>query len=199
MAKRDLILDCDGVIIDSITFIYKMLEENGIKPGEYEKVYAFLEKYKKWEQLIKDVGHINDSIYHINRIIESKKFREVSVATHVINMEEAKAKVEYLRAEIPNLSRIHIIHKRLPKTAFFSIDLIRNSVFVDDYDGNLDEWADAGGYPVKFSTKEGKISSYPVINNLGLLIDLEKAGAFGNHQSQKVKSLTVNKLGYYND
>ena len=45
------------------------------------------------------------------------------------------------------------------------------AILVDDYAGNLKEWENEGGIPVKFSTKlNGK--GYPVIDRLDALLSM---------------------------
>ena len=46
------------------------------------------------------------------------------------------------------------------------------AILVDDYSGNLKEWSEEGGIPIKFSEKNNK--KYTTINKLDMLIDLFK-------------------------
>ena len=68
MEKYNLYIDFDGVILDTITPLYKEIEEKKIKK---ENLTKFYEKYP-WDTIIKDKYIINDSIECIFKLIKTK-------------------------------------------------------------------------------------------------------------------------------
>ena len=47
----------------------------------------------------------------------------------------------------------------------------KGAILIDDYSGNLREWAEEGGIPVKFSNQE-EPEEFVVINDLTRIIDM---------------------------
>ena len=55
MQKLKLYLDCDGVILDTINFTYKMIKERGISEDKIDDFFKNL----SWENLIEEAREIN--------------------------------------------------------------------------------------------------------------------------------------------
>jgi len=163
MEKKNLYIDFDGVILDTLSVIYKEMEEKEMKSEE--EIKDFLKNYK-WETIIKDKYIINNSIENIQKIIDSDKFN-LSILTHVISLEEAILKIKYLRKYFKDITIIPC-PKQISKTKMVHT---KDSILVDDYAGNLREWEKSGGIPVRFSTK-GNGKGYLVVKELNELIDL---------------------------
>ena len=140
---KDLYIDFDGVIYNSIDVSYKMAEEENINK-DYES-YAF---------------------NCIQKIIDSSKFN-VFILTHVVSLKEAELKVELVRKHIKNITIIPV-PKRLSKAEIVNV---KNAILVDDYPENLREWKKAGGIGVRFDLDmDGK--GFPVIDKLDELIEM---------------------------
>ena len=64
---KNLYIDFDGVILDTITYLYRDLEESGKNYTDEEKKNFYINY--NWENVIKDELIINDSINCIKKII----------------------------------------------------------------------------------------------------------------------------------
>ncbi len=162
----NLYIDFDGVILDTIPYLDKVVEEHNIKNEEEDKkraLYAILD----WNKIVNETPEINDSIKSIEKLRKSKKFN-IAILTHVNSMQEAIAKINFLEEKLPDITKI-IVPKAVSKTKMLET---RNSILVDDYGGNLDEWHEEGGIAIKFSTKIGKVYKYKSISKLDQLLEM---------------------------
>lgn len=162
----NLYIDFDGVILDTIPYLDKILLESKIEEHEEEQKRNLLASID-WEKLILETSEINDSIKCIEKLRESKKFN-IAILTHVNSMHEAVAKINYLETKLPDITKI-IVPKAVSKTKMLET---KNAILVDDYGVNLDEWSQEGGIAIKFSTKDDKIYKYKSISKLDQLLDL---------------------------
>lgn len=163
MKKKNLYIDFDGVILDTITPTYEEMEKENIHSVEEAK--EFFKKYK-WENVINDKYIINNSIDDIKEIINSEKFN-LAILTHVNSLEEAILKIKYLRKYFKDITIIPC-PKEISKTKMVHTE---DSILVDDYAGNLREWEKERGIPVRFSRK-GNGKGYIVVKRLKELIEL---------------------------
>ncbi len=161
----NLYIDFDGVVLDTITPMYKMLEEEKIDRKDSEKVVEFL-KRTDYNEIIKKSPEINNSISAIKKIIDSNKFN-VNILTHVVTLEEGVVKTEFIRKYFKDITMI-LVPKQISKTKMVHT---KDSILVDDYAGNLRSWEKEGGIPVRFSTKLNS-KGFKVVDNLENLIDL---------------------------
>ena len=161
----NLYIDFDGVVLDTITPMYKMLEEEKIDRKDSEKVVEFL-KRTDYNEIIKKSPEINNSISAIKKIIDSNKFN-VNILTHVVTLEEGVVKTEFIRKYFKDITMI-LVPKQISKTKMVHT---KDSILVDDYAGNLRSWEKEGGIPVRFSTKLNS-KEFKVVDNLENLIDL---------------------------
>ncbi len=168
MERKNLYIDFDGVVLDTIDVLYKEMEElreKGISLETEEEKRNFFKNYN-WHNLINDNLIINDSINCIQKIIDTDRFN-INILTHVISLEEAVAKVKYIRRHLKNITIIPV-PKQISKTKMVHT---KDAILVDDYSGNLREWEKEGGIPVRFSKKRnGK--GFKVINKLDELIEM---------------------------
>ncbi len=163
---KNLYIDFDGVILDTITITYNMIAENNIAFDDQEAKKVFY-KNLDWEKLLETTPIINDGIECIKKIINSNKFN-VSILTHVISLEEAVAKVKYIRKFFEDITIIPV-PKEISKTKMVHTE---DSILIDDYSGNLREWEAEGGIGIRFSTKlNGK--GFKVINKLDQILEME--------------------------
>lgn len=163
---KQLYIDFDGVILDTITYPYEYVEKNlglEINMENMGKFYRELD----WKPFLKKVPVINDSISCIQKIIDSGEFN-ISILTHITTLEEAIEKVKYIRKYFKDLTIIPV-PRGISKTKMVHT---KGAILIDDYTTNLKEWTEAGGIGVRFSPKlSGK--GYPVIDHLDQILDLE--------------------------
>ncbi len=163
MEKINLYIDFDGVVLDTITKLYKDLEERHII--EEKDILKFFQDYN-WNELVTDELIINDSISCIQKIIDSDKFN-LNILTHINSLEEAVAKIRYLRKHFKDITIIPC-PKEISKTKMVHT---KDAILIDDYAGNLREWEQDGGIPVRFSKKNnGK--GYRVLDRLDKIIEM---------------------------
>lgn len=163
---KQLYIDFDGVILDTITYPYEYVEKKlglEINVENMGKFYSELD----WKQFLKKVPVINDSISCIQKIIDSGKFN-VSILTHITTLEEAVEKVKYIRKYFKDITVIPV-PKKISKTKMVHT---KGAILIDDFAGNLNEWTEAGGIGVRFSPKLSS-KGYPVIDRLDQIMDLE--------------------------
>lgn len=161
---KNLYIDFDGVILDTITYLYRDLEESGKNYTDEEKKNFYINY--NWENVIKDELIINDSINCIKKIIESNKFN-LSILTHVNSIKEAVLKINYLRKYFKDITIIPC-PKEVSKTKMIHT---KDAILIDDYSGNLREWKSEGGIPIKFSLGV-EPNEFVVIKKLDEIIDL---------------------------
>lgn len=172
---KNLYIDFDGVIVDTIPAIYDYLASHGLtlkdKDGYskdrdlFNQVSALIAAYD-FEKLLNEVDEINDAFKHIEQLTNSGKFK-LHVLTHVNSLEEGIAKVNYIQTRLRGLTVI-MVPKKLSKTQMVEP---RNAILVDDYIGNLAEWEASGGHAILFNS-ELQEKGYPVINSLNTLMEL---------------------------
>lgn len=162
MEKKNLYIDFDGVILDTITPLYEEYQKQNIKD---ENRTEFYENYP-WQTIIDDKYIINNAIEDIQEIIDSNKFN-LSILTHVNSLNEAVLKVKYLRRYFKDITIIPV-PKAISKTEMIHT---HNSILVDDYAGNLREWKAAGGIGIRFN-QEGKGKGFETIKDLREIIDM---------------------------
>ena len=92
MEKKNLYIDFDGVILDTMTPIFEDYEKQKITK-ETEK--DFFINYP-WNNIVNDTYIIGDAINDIYKILESNKFN-LSILTHINSLNEGVLKINYLR------------------------------------------------------------------------------------------------------
>ena len=165
---KRLYIDFDGVVLDTIPILYEKLNINNDSPNsdsQEERIKKFVTF--DYREIIKDKYILNDSINCIKKLIESKKF-EISFLSHVHSLDEAIVKIKYLRHYFKDEATIIIVPGKVSKTKMVHSE---GAILVDDYSGNLREWQESGGIPVRFS-KELESKGFKVINRLDQLIDM---------------------------
>lgn len=163
-----LYIDFDGVILDTIPVLNKELIDNNVDLSNDLEIRKFFSNLD-WEKVIETTPQLNDSIECIKRVIKSGRYDDVKVLTHVNSEKEINVKKKYISSYIPNLEVIGV-PKTIKKNNFF--DNIENSILIDDYAPNLDEWDNAGGISIKFGTTN-KESNYPKISRIDQILNIE--------------------------
>lgn len=163
----NLYIDFDGVIMNTIEVGYDMFDKLGIEKNE-DNVGKFYSELN-WKDFInKKCSQINDSIDCIKKIIDSGLFN-VSILSHVVSLDEAVAKIEYIRKYFKDITFIPV-PKKISKTKMVHT---KNSILIDDYAGNLREWTGEGGIGIRFSEKMNGKGFIP-INRLDQIIEIVK-------------------------
>lgn len=162
---KQLYIDFDGVILDTMTKSYEELNKRGIDLKDKEKVMAFFRELD-WKKLIEETEPINDSINEIKKICESKKFN-VYILTHINSTNEMVEKIKYLHENLPQVTIVSV-PKEIPKTEVVNASA---AILIDDYSGNIKEWQKKLGIGIKF-VKELEGSDYPEITHLSQVIDM---------------------------
>ena len=73
---KQLYIDFDGVILDTMTKSYEELKKENIDRKDQDKVMEFFRNLD-WKKLIEETEEINDSINEIKKICDSKKFNVI--------------------------------------------------------------------------------------------------------------------------
>ena len=161
MQKIKLYLDCDGVILDTINFTYKMIKERGISEDKIDDFF----KHLSWKNLIEEAGEINNSI---EKIKELSKHFDVEILTHVNSEEEIREKFKYFSKVLPDI-KLNVVPKIIKKG-----DIVnpKGAILVDDFMPNLEYWYEMGGIPIKFSDTNKKCK-FTKINDLLELLEID--------------------------
>ena len=162
MEKKNLYIDFDGVILDTMTPIFEDYEKQKITK-ETEK--DFFINYP-WNNIVNDTYIIGDAINDIYKILESNKFN-LSILTHINSLNAGVLKINYLRKYFKDITIIPC-PKEIPKTKMIET---KDAILIDDYAGNLRDWEKEGGIPVRFSLK-GNGKGFKTVKELKEIIEM---------------------------
>ena len=163
---KNLYIDFDGVIMDTISKTYKMMDEQNIDRKDNDKVREFYENVN-WKKLLAESNEINGALSKVKKLNDSNYFN-VAILTHVNSLTETIEKVKFIRKYYSDITIIPV-PKAISKTKMVHT---KDAILVDDYSGNLVEWCKEGGIGIKFSVDLEK-STFPVIDDLDKLFDLD--------------------------
>lgn len=161
MEKKNLYIDFDGVILDTITPLYEDCKKEKISNNTKD----FYANYP-WHKIINDKYIINDAINDIQKIIDCNRFN-LAILTHVNSLNEAVLKVKYLRKYFKDITIIPV-PKEISKTKMIHT---KDSILIDDYAGNLREWEKEKGIGIRFNL-EGEDKGFKNIKDLKEIIDM---------------------------
>lgn len=162
---KNLYIDFDGVILDTMTKTYEELDKIGIDKKDFKKVSEYF-RTANWKKIIEETEEINDSISEIKKICASKKFN-VYILTHVNSTNEMVEKIKYLHKNLPQVTVVSV-PKEIPKTEVVNPSA---AILIDDFSGNIKEWQKKLGIGIKF-VKELEHGNYPEITHLSEVIDM---------------------------
>ena len=157
---KDLYIDFDGVIKDTIKVSYKMMEDKKIDLRDRPKVIEFY-KQLDWEYLLKISAEIK------NALISEEGTFSPKILTTVNSLNEIKAKLSDIKKNCKNITVISA-SSGIEKSVLVNP---KNSILVDDYSGNLISWQNSGGIPVKFANETS--SEFTTINTLEVFTEKE--------------------------
>jgi len=162
---KNLYIDFDGVILDTINVTYELLKKEGIDKKDILSVQKFYSELD-WKWLLKTTPVINDAIECIIKINNTGRFN-VSILTHINSLDEAIEKVKYIRKYFNDITVIPV-PKAISKTKMVHT---KDAILIDDYDKNLVDWIKEGGIGILFST-ELEDKGYTVIDRLDKILDM---------------------------
>ena len=163
---KNLYIDFDGVIMDTIKVTYDMLDRLEVNREDFEKMSEFYENLN-WKKILSLTPIINDSFNCIKKLLCCEKFN-IAILTHVNSLDEAVAKINYIRKYIKDITVIPV-PREISKTKVCKSE---GAILVDDYSGNLRDWEKEGGIGIQFSTDLNKDKGFKVIDKLEQLIDM---------------------------
>ena len=158
---KKLYIDFDGVILDTNTKLYEEA-----KKQHYDKNDNEFYKNFDFKTILNDEIILNDSINSIKKILDSNLF-DVSILTHCSSFKEGIDKMDYIRKYFKDIS-IVMCPKEVSKSRLVHS---KNAILIDDYKGNLEEWASEGGIPIKFS-KYSTSNDFTAIDRLDKIIEM---------------------------
>ena len=165
---KNLYIDFDGVILDTITPVYNLAKKLNLDVKTQTKEIGLLFSKIDWETLIEESEELSNSINSIKKLKYSKMFN-ISILTHINSLKEAKAKIEFINNLFDDLTIIPV-PKSCSKTMMTQT---KDAILVDDYSGNLREWEKSGGIGVKY-TKEKEECEFINITSLEQLLEIFK-------------------------
>ena len=142
---RDLYIDCDGVIFNTIKPAFKEMKSLGVDLDNQDAITDYFRKCD-WNKLIELGGPINNSIEKIKILYESNEFERVNVATHRCSYLEGVIKRNKFNNLIPHIN-IFTIPKDIPKQ--FALKAPGN-ILIDDAKRKIEEWVNDGGIGILF-------------------------------------------------
>ena len=163
---KNLYIDFDGVIMDTMRVTYDMLDRLEVDRKNNEKMTEFYANLN-WKKLLMSTPIINDGFNCLKKVFNCGKFN-VAILTHVNSLDEAVAKINYIRKYFKDITIIPV-PREISKT---QICLSKDAILIDDYSGNLKEWEQEGGIGIQFSIDLEKDKGFPVINRLDKIIDM---------------------------
>lgn len=166
-------IDCDGVILDTVTGLfdeYDRLNNEGANLGRV----TYLQQLN-WREWLRQAPIINDSI----TILKEHDPKESVILTKIHSLNEGLAKIEYFR-ELGIKNNIVLVPYELSKPQVVQAS---ESILVDDYLKNLDDWSKANGISFFFNQfgkneniYNGEIipnKDYPLITSLDSIFSEE--------------------------
>lgn len=163
---KNLYIDFDGVLMDTITTSYRLLDEAKVDRNNTDEILEFYQTLN-WEEVIEITPILNDSINRLRNIKNSNRFN-ISILTHVNSLAEIVEKVKFIRKYFHDITVI-ACPKQLSKT---QIVHAKDAILIDDYTENLNEWKAAGGIGIKFSTVY-KDRGFQCVSHIDEILNME--------------------------
>jgi len=181
---RDLYIDCDGVIFNTIKPAFIEMENLGVNLKDEDAITDYFKKCD-WDKLIRIGGQINNSIEKIKELSNSNCFNTVNVATHRCSYVEGVIKTNVFKELIPDV-KIITIPKKIGK--HFALPA-NNHILIDDAKGKVIDWINHGGIGILFSEKADRLiypnefdNDYFITNDL---LDVLKVNEYYKEKTYK--------------
>lgn len=164
---RDLYIDCDGVIFDTIRYGFIEMKELGVNTKNDDDITEYFRNCD-WNKLIDLGGIINEATEKIKILDESNEFNTVQVATHRCSYLEGVIKTDKFKELIPNV-KIITIPKKISKHHALNA---RGNILIDDAKSKILDWINDGGIGILFSEQVDHLiypndqNNYFITNNL---------------------------------
>ena len=158
--KRDLFIDCDGVIFDTITYAFDEMKKFGIDIKNQDLITKYF-KEVNWHDLIKNSGTINDSINKINYLKNCDIFNLVCVLTHRCSWDEGVVKDENFSHLTPKV-KVITVPKKIAKQHAVNA---RGNILIDDDIKKINDWVLDGGIGVLFQKEIDTLIEPYILNN----------------------------------
>ncbi len=183
--KRNLYIDCDGVIFDTIVIAFSDMELLGIDTKDDLMVTKYFQNID-WINLINRSGQINDSCKKIIELANSNIFNNVAVATHHCSYMEGEMKKVKFNEVLPNI-QVFNIPKKIEK--HFALKANKN-ILVDDSLKKITGWVKAGGIGVLFN-KDVDTLIYPNDTPYFITNDLSDLVLINDYINEIEKSIKI--------
>ena len=157
---KDLYIDCDGVIFNTINIAFLEMKKIGVDLTNDDAITNYFRNCN-WSKLIDEGGTINDSIEKIKIMIEEGCFDYIAVATHRCSYNEGLVKTNKFKELIPSL-KIITIPKRIGKHHAIPV---QNNILIDDALDKIINWVNHGGIGIYFRTDVNKLIYPGEVNN----------------------------------
>jgi hypothetical protein len=171
--KKNLYIDFDGVILDTIPPLYDSIKKHDMElynrninhttsPDDVNKILNLFSNVD-WHDLLNVTPEINNSIKKINDLIENNLYN-ITILTHVSSFGEMEAKFDFISNKICGEIDIICVPKRFDKSV--ATRTCKDCILVDDHTENLRRWEKAGGIGIKFTDKKKEDFPFYQINSL---------------------------------
>jgi len=173
---RNLYIDCDGVILDTVKFAFLEMKSLGIDITNQEKVTKYFKEID-WNYLIDKGGVLNNSLEKIKTLNESNLFNLVCILTHRCSYLEGVVKTNNFKETIPGVKVITVPKKIQKHHAVNS----HGNILIDDAVDKVLAWVIDGGIGILFKEDIDTLimpfelndkQPYFITNNLLDIIDI---------------------------
>lgn len=144
--KKYLYIDCDGVILDTVTYAFKEMKELGVDLTNQDAITNYF-KNVNWQDLIDQGGILNNSLEKIMSLKDSQEFESVIVLTHRCSFNEGVVKTNNFNQKIPGV-KVITVPKIIKKN--FAVKPEGNFLIDDDIK-KITDWVNDGGIGIWFN------------------------------------------------
>lgn len=146
-------IDFDGVILDTESLMFH--EKSGFWQFSHDEQIEYV-KNQDWMRILNQATVIKDAI----NILKELDAEDTAILTKVHSLNEADAKINYLRDNGVKQSVILVPYK------LSKIDVVPaiGNILVDNAMFNLDEWKKSSGIPIFFNKDDEDIDEYGIKN-----------------------------------
>lgn len=160
-----LFLDLDGVLINTNKFVQESINNS---PVDISNKEAFVELCKSfpWNNFLEKCEEIKNSFELIERL---KERYDLTIITHCYSECETELKINFIKEKFKDVKYITTPFNKAKNEMVSSTE---NSILIDDYIVNIDNWSKSGGIGFLFSDKQNS-KDYPIIDDLRYLLDID--------------------------